>query len=31
MTLETLILQHILFAVPMTDTEREYHGYTPMD
>jgi SAM-dependent methyltransferase len=31
MTLETLIHQHILFAVPMTDTEREYHGYTPMD
>ena len=31
MTLETLILQHSLFAVPMTDTEREYHGYTPMD
>ena len=31
MILETLILQHILFAVPMTSTERDYHGYTPMD
>jgi SAM-dependent methyltransferase len=31
MILETLILQHRLFALQMTDTEREYHGYTPMD
>jgi SAM-dependent methyltransferase len=31
MILETLIHQHSLFAPPMTDTEREYHGYTPMD
>ncbi|MHB9285671.1 methyltransferase domain-containing protein [Halobacteriales archaeon Cl-PHB] len=29
--LETLILQDILFAVPMTDTEHDYPGYTPMD
>jgi SAM-dependent methyltransferase len=31
MILETLILRHGLVAVPMTNTEREYHGYTPMD
>jgi SAM-dependent methyltransferase len=31
MVLETLIYQHILFTVRMTDTERDYHGYTPMD
>jgi SAM-dependent methyltransferase len=31
MILETLIPQHSLFAVPMTDTERESHGYTPID
>ena len=31
MILETLIFQHILFAVPMTNTERDSHGYTPMD
>ncbi|WP_277554096.1 class I SAM-dependent methyltransferase [Halobaculum limi] len=31
MILETLIIQHSLFALPMTDTERESHGYTPMD
>jgi SAM-dependent methyltransferase len=29
--LETLIHQHSLFLLPMTDTERDYHGYTPMD
>jgi len=31
MILDTLIHQHSLFALPMTDTERESHGYTPMD
>ncbi len=31
MILETLIHQHILFTVRMTNTERDYHGYTPMD
>jgi SAM-dependent methyltransferase len=31
MILETLIFQHILLVVPMTDTERDYHSYTPMD
>mgnify|MGYP000126037274 CR=1 FL=1 len=31
MILETLIYQHSLFALPMTGTERESHGYTPMD
>jgi SAM-dependent methyltransferase len=29
--LETLIHQRILYTVQMTNTEREYHGYTPMD
>ena len=29
--LETLIHQRILYTVQMTDTGREYHGYTPMD
>jgi SAM-dependent methyltransferase len=28
---ESLILQHGLSALPMTDTEQEHHGYTPMD
>jgi SAM-dependent methyltransferase len=31
MILETLIFQQILFALPMTNAERDYHGYTPMD
>ena len=31
MILETLIHQHSLLALPMTDTERDSHGYTPMD
>jgi SAM-dependent methyltransferase len=31
MILETLILQQSVVAVPMTNTERESHGYTPMD
>lgn len=31
MILETLINQHVLFAVRMTTSERDYHGYTPMD
>ncbi|SIR96919.1 Methyltransferase domain-containing protein [Haladaptatus litoreus] len=31
MILETLIHQHTLFTVRMTNTERDYHGYTPMD
>jgi len=31
MILETLIHQHNLFTVPMTNTERDDHGYTPMD
>ncbi|EMA45514.1 class I SAM-dependent methyltransferase [Halococcus saccharolyticus] len=31
MILAILMLQHILFAVSMTNTERDYHGYTPMD
>jgi hypothetical protein len=31
MILETLMLQHSLFAVRMTDTEPDSHGYTPMD
>jgi len=29
--LETLIHQHRLLALPMTDTERDSHGYTSMD
>jgi SAM-dependent methyltransferase len=28
---ETFIRQHIRFAARMTNTERDYHGYTPMD
>ena len=31
MILETLIHQHSLSTLPMTDTERESHGYAPMD
>jgi hypothetical protein len=31
MILDTLILQHSLFAVSMTDTEPDSHGNTPMD
>ena len=31
MTLEALIHQHVLFAVQMTNTECDSHGYTPMD
>jgi len=29
--LETLIIQYLLFTVPMTNTERDSLGYTPMD
>lgn len=29
--LERLISQHSLFAVPMTNTKPDSHGYTPMD
>ncbi|WP_239640738.1 hypothetical protein [Haloferax prahovense] len=31
MILETLMLQHPLFAVQMSNTKRDSHGYTPMD
>jgi SAM-dependent methyltransferase len=31
MILETLILQQIIFAVSMTNTEHDSHSYTPMD